>query len=204
MNLGTFDGGNWSFQGDFRLQASIDAVKDYAEILPTEGVVRQGRNDLANREKLVLALCLEENYYATSSDVQSMFKRLRVRYPPRRTLRRHLAALRNQLAQPHVEIDDIGLKQRVLICLVEDPDNRIASRLLHTQANTFPKAHVISGDKLTVLDLHLPESVGWAPLTSSLLQAARPSAEVSTFIVDSMGRRKTLERVVPYLAQRTT
>ncbi len=207
MNLGPFDGNDWDVQNDFRFHASIDAVKSYTDILPAAGILRLGSGVEASNEQLVLALCIEPDYNVTSSkvlEVLQSFEEHGLRTPPCRSLRRHMARFRGRIASPFVEVEDIGLEQRVIVCVSERSENRTASRLLHAQANTFPKAHVVAGRRNTALDLWLPANVKWATLTASLVQIAGPFTEVSTFMTDNRGRRKALERVVPYIVKKAT
>lgn len=207
MNLGPFDGSDWNVQNDFRFHASIDAVKSYTDILPAVGMLRLSHAAEASNEQLVLALCIESDHNVTSSKVLEVLESLEkqgLRAPPCRSLRRHMAKFRGRAASPFVEIEDIGLEQRVIVCVSEKGENRTASRLLHAQADTFPKVHMVAGRKNTVLDLWLPPSVEWATLTASLVQIASPFTEVSTFMTGKQGKRKALERVVPYALKKAT
>ncbi|MHA1634321.1 MAG: hypothetical protein ACTSUZ_07155, partial [Candidatus Thorarchaeota archaeon] len=112
--------------------------------------------------------------------------------------------IREKNLHPYVEIDNIGLPQRLMICIRDDTYYKSAfSRLLHAQAGTFPKARVVSGPSLTLLELEIPSSVEWLALSQVLSSLAGNASEICTFIADSIERETRLESVVSHLTSRT-
>jgi len=201
MNLGLFDGAQWGFSNDFRLEASIGAAKDYVDVLPIIGTVVQGEMSSVDLHDLVIAASLESNYHVTATELAKKFDFLGLDSLSGRTVRRRLARFRNSLAIPYVSITNIGLDQKLVVCLSdENPSQSTISRLLHAQASTFPKARVLSGSYLTVIDLETPTDIDWLTMSQILSGIADNTSEICTFIANNHEIDKRLESVVFHLA----
>lgn len=203
MNLGLFDGSSWSFSHDFRLEASIGAARDYVSVLPDVDSVKQSETSNAPLVDLVIAAAIESNYHATASEVKMKLNELGLESLAGRTLRRRLARLRNILTLPYVNIKDIGLDQKLMVCVKDESSQEsITSRLLNAQASSFPKARVLSGKTLTVLDLETPLTVDWLTMSQILSGLVGNTSEICTFIANNPEIEKRLESVVSHLASR--
>ncbi len=202
LNLALFNGSTWSFSDDFRLLATIDAAKGYVDVLPSVGNVEQSKGTTLLLEDLVVAAAIESNYYTTSVEVSNRFSNLSFEPQAGRTLRRKIANLRKNLALPYVDIQNIGLPQKLIVCIKTESMTSPFSRVLHVQSSTFPKARVISGSSLTILDLETPRTVDWLTLTQILTNLAGNTSEICTFIADRNEVEKRLESVVPTITSR--
>ncbi|MHA2044817.1 MAG: hypothetical protein ACW99G_08480 [Candidatus Thorarchaeota archaeon] len=205
MNLGLFDGTHWDFTHDFRLEASIGAARNYVQILPDVDNVKQSELGNASLIDMVIAAAVESNYHVTASDVEKRIAKLGLDPMSGRTLRRRLAKLRESMTLPYVSINDIGLDRKIMVCIKDD--NAIESltpRLLHAQAGSFPKARVISGKNLTVLDLETPLNGDWLRMSQILSGQVSNTSEICTFIANNHEIEKRLESVVSYLTSRTS
>jgi len=200
MNLGLFDGTTWQFPDNFRLEASIGAARGYVDILPDEGTIKQSTPTAIKAEALLTAAVLENDYYATATSLANYYTKQGFTPDSGRTFRRRILKVRERIIHPYVEIDNIGLNQRVLICIRDDTYYESAfSRLLHAQAGTFPKARVVSGPSLTLLELAIPRTVEWLELSEILSKLAGNASEICTFIADIGERRTRLESVAAHL-----
>jgi len=205
MNLGLFDGRMWMFPDNFRLEASIGAAHGYVDILPVEDTVKQSTPAISSQDNLLVTAMLEEDYYATASRVSKYYSELGLNHDSGRTLRRRIARVRSEVTNPYVEIDKIGLTQRLLVCIREDTQKESTfSLVLHAQAGTFPKARVISGPSLTLLELEIPDNVEWPALSHVLSSLAGNASEICTFIADRSEKGKRLESVVSHLISRSS
>ncbi|MGY5860327.1 MAG: helix-turn-helix domain-containing protein [Candidatus Thorarchaeota archaeon] len=205
MNLGLFDGTTWQFPDTFRLEASIGAARGYIDILPDEGTIKQSDPTTVQAEELLTAAVLEKDYYATATSLADFYTRLGFNPDSGRTFRRRISRVRESIIHPYVEIDNIGLTQRVLVCIREDTYYESAfSRLLHAQAGTFPKARVVSGPSLTLLELEIPNNVEWLELSQILSKLAGNASEICTFIADMREEKTRLESVVTHLTSHTS
>ena len=196
INIGSFDGASWDFSGGFKFEASIDAVKGFAEILPIVRTMNLSTPTDFNLEIALIAAAMEFNYLISSYDLESWLKSRGIDDISTRTLRRRLSFMREEVAIPYISLNNIGLKQNVVVCLNEQPSKGNISRLLHAQAITFPKTRIISGNHLTVMDMGLPETVDWLSLSNSFTQLAQPPNRLTTSLISSNSIRKTLESVV--------
>jgi hypothetical protein len=204
LNLGLFDGTNWSFPNSFRLQASIGAARKYVDILPAPGVVEQSTPITPNLNDMIVAAAIESDYHATATLLSSLCDELGLKHDSSRTLRRRVAQLREKIARPYIEINAVGLDQHIMILIRNELHAESEfSRLLHAQAGTFPKARVLSGLGLTLLDLEAPGSIKWLPLSQVITDLAGGSSEICTFIADQREKIAQLKSVVSYLASRT-
>lgn len=204
-NLGLFDGSIWGFPDNFRLEASIGAARSYVDILPVEGTVEQSNPVAMNADALLTAAVLENDFYASATRLADYYVELG--FPPDsdRTFRRKIARVRKDLTHPYVEVHNIGLEQRLLVCIRDDSYTESTfSRLLHAQAGTFPKARVVSGPSLTLLELELPNNVNWLELSQILSSLAGNASEICTFIADMREKGTRLESVVTHLTSHTT
>jgi len=202
LNLALFDGSMWSFSDDFRLLATIDAAKGYVDVLPSVGAVKQSNGTTLLLEDLIVASAIESNYYTTSIEVSKRFSKLGLKPRAGRTLRRKISNLRKNLALPYVDLQNIGLPQKLIVCVKTESLASPFSRVLQVQSSTFPKARVISGQSLTILDLETPRKVDWLNLTQILTNLAGNTSEICTFIADRNEVEKRLESVVPAIASR--
>jgi hypothetical protein len=205
MNLGLFDGSNWSFSNDFRLEASIGAARDYVDILPVVDAVSQSEKSSFFLHDLVIAAALESNYHVTASILEKRMNELGLEPLSGRTLRRRLVRFRKTLVKPYVDINEIGLNQKVMVCLNdENTSGSEISKLLHAQTSTFPKARVLSSSHLTAIYLEIPYSVDWLTMSQILSSITGNTSEICTFIANNHEIEKYLESVVFHLASRTS
>ena len=203
MNLGIFDGTKWRFSHDFRLEASIGAARDYAKVLPVVDTVKQSETSYAPLVDMLIAAVMESNYHATASDIQKRLDELGLNPISGRTLRRRLARFRKTMTLPYVSINNIGLDRKIMVCVKDDESlESTTSRLLHAQASTFPRARVLSGKTLTVLDLETPLTVDWLTMSQILSGLVGNTSEICTFIANNHEIEKRLESVVSHLASR--
>jgi hypothetical protein len=204
MNLGLFDGRMWKFPDNFRLEASIGAAHGYVDILPVEDTVEQSTPATSSQDDLLVTAMLEDDYYTTASRLSKYYSELGLKSDSGRTFRRRIARVRSKVTNPYVEIDNIGLTQRLLVCIREDTYKESTfSRVLHAQAGTFPKARVVSGPSLTLLELEIPSNVEWLALSQVLSSLAGNASEICTFIADWREKGTRLESVVSHLTSRT-
>lgn len=202
MNLGLFDGTRWEFQNEFRFEASIGVAKGYAEVLPVVRTLEQSTPRDAPIDNIIVASVIESNYHATATTVAQKIKKLGFEPPSERTLRRQLARTRKEMALPYVSLKNIGLTQRLIVCVHDVTAGSPIARLLQSQASTFPKAHVVSDSDITVLDLDIPRSADWFKMSQILAQISGDTCEICTFIADNQQCRKGLDSVVSQLASR--
>ncbi len=202
MNLALFNGINWSFSNDFRLLATIDAAKDYVDILPSVGTVEQSKGDTLSVEDLITAAAIESNYYVTATELADRFSNLEIKPSAGRTLRRKIAKMRSNVSIPYVDMQNIGLSQKLIVSIKTESEKSPLSRVLHAQASTFPKARVVSGTSLTILDLEAPKTVDWLTMTQILTDQAGKTSEICTFIADRNEIEKRLESVVSSITSR--
>ena len=202
LNLGLFDGMNWIFTNDFRLEASIGAAKSYVDVLPVVGTVAQTESSNLSTSDFLITSAIDRNYYVNATDVTRLFESKGLTPPSGRTIRRKLERLR-ELAIPYVHIENINLDQKLLVCLKDlTPGESPLARLLHAQASTFPKARVVSGGGLTVLDLEIPKSVDWLTMSQILSGLSGNTSETCTFIANRHEIEKRLENVVSLIISR--
>ncbi len=203
LNLGLFDGTNWTFPNSFRLEASIGAARGYVDILPAVGTVEQSTPSKLVIDDLVIAAAVESDYHAPATKLASLCAEIGLKADSGRTLRRRISRARNKIASPYVDISNIGLDQRVIVTLRSNLHTESEfSRLLHAQAGTFPKARVLSGPRLTLLDLEVPDNTNWLPLSQIMSGFAGDALEICTFIANKREKEARLESVVSYLASR--
>jgi hypothetical protein len=202
MNLALFDGTKWSFSQDFRLLASIDAAKGYVDILPSIGAIEQSISEGISIEDLVTAAAIESNYFVTATQLENIFTDLGMKPAAGRTLRRKISRMRAKVALPYVDLRNIGLPQKLIVCITTQQKESPISRVLHAQASTFPKARVVSGSSMTVLDLDAPKTIDWLTMSQILSDLAGNTSEICTFIADRNEIAKRLESVVPTVASR--
>ena len=203
LNLGIFDGASWTFSNDFRFEASIGAAKGNVEVLPVVGTVEQSEAAEPVLEDLVYAAAIADNFFVSAPEVAERFIALDYKTPGGRTIRRNLSRFRATIARPYLELANVGLVQKLMLCL-RDPDSSPSqlSRLLQAQASTFPQSRVISSSGLTVLDLGIPANVDWLTMSQILSGLAGKSSEICTFIANHHEIQKRLESVVTLFASR--
>ena len=197
MNLGLFDGQTWKFDAGFQFETSLGAAKGYADVLPATVGKAQTQAGYGTLEEIIIAWSLEHDYYATSNLLAQRMKRVGAAKPSSgRTLRRRLSQSRREIALPYLSLRDIGLTQRVVICLYEPSSDSTMSRLLLAQASTLPMVHIVSGPEITILDMMLPQSADWFSLSVFLSNLASGTADICTFIADPSKSRKGLESML--------
>jgi hypothetical protein len=202
LNLALFDGRTWSFSNDFRLLATIDAAKGYVDVLPDVSTVAQTRGGNVSLDEMIVASAIESNYHVTAPELAQRFTDLDLNPGAGRTLRRKIANMRQRITNPYVSLQNIGLPQKLIVCIKTESELSSLSRVLHAQASTFPKARVISGPLLTVLDLEAPTTVDWLTMTQILTNLAGNTSEICTFIADRNEIETRLESVVSTIASR--
>ena len=202
LNLALFNGGTWSFSNDFRFLATIDAAKGYVDVLPSIGTVAQSTGTSSSAEDLIAAAAVESNYFVTATELAQRLSDLDLEPSAGRTLRRKIATMRRNVALPYVDLINIGLPQKLIICIKTESEESPISRVLHAQASTFPKARVISGSSLTVLDLEAPRTIDWLTMTEILTDLAGNTSTICTFIADRNEIETRLESVVSKMTSR--
>jgi DNA-binding Lrp family transcriptional regulator len=202
LNLGLFDGSHWDFDEGFRFQASTGVARGYADVLPVTNTLKQSESGSGSIVDMALLSAVQQDYHASARQVAAGLRRLGSRRLSERTLRRHLEQIRNWWAMPYIELDNIGLAQRVLVCVENNPNEQSLSRVLHVQAGALPKARVVSGPRLSVLDLKLPISSNLVALSSSLERMIRHTAQPIIFIARESMTRKALENLLSYQAKK--
>ncbi|MFX1484906.1 MAG: hypothetical protein ACFFCP_17145 [Promethearchaeota archaeon] len=195
FNFGYFDGSNWTFQTDFRFEASIEAAKQYADILPTGQSRRQGVLQRASLQDIAVAAALESNYFCTSSELSNILNRVGLDMPSERTLRRRINKLRKSIAQPYLSLENIGLTRMIVITIDASEQSNI-SKLLRSQAVTLPKVRVLSGLDSIMLLLGLPETTDLIHISNAMAQIVKTPSEMCTFIAERVRDRRWLENIV--------
>ena len=202
LNLALFNGNTWSFSNDFRLLATIDAAKGYVDVLPSVGTVTQSKGTSSSIDDMIIASEIESNYYVSATDLAQRFLDLDLKPFAGRTLRRKISKMRESVALPYVSLTNIGLPQKLIVCIRTVSEESILSRVLHAQASTFPRAKVISSPTMTVLDLGAPSTVDWLTMTQILTNLAGNTSEICTFIADHNEIERRLESVVSTIISR--
>jgi hypothetical protein len=110
--------------------------------------------------------------------------------------------MRTKVSIPYADLLNIGLPQKLIVCIKAESEESPLSRVLHAQASTFPKARVISGSLMTVLDLEAPKTVDWLTMSQLLTNLAGNTSEICTFIADRNEIGKRLESVVSSITSR--
>ncbi|MCK5239338.1 MAG: hypothetical protein KAR33_07325 [Candidatus Thorarchaeota archaeon] len=202
FNFGYFNGTSWAFQTDFRFEASIDAAKKYADILPVGQSRRQGPIQRASLQDITIAAALESNYFCTSSDLSNILSRVGLDKPSERTLRRRTTKFRTSIAQPYISLDNIGLTKMVVITL-EASEQSDVTKLLRSQAVTLPKVRVLSGSDSIVLILGLPQQTELVHISNAMATIVGAPSEMCTFIAQQVRNRRWLENIVHKMTVRT-
>jgi hypothetical protein len=201
LNLGHYNGQRWEFESGFRFEASIDAAKDYADILPVVHSQQFSASSEVTLSTLAIAAALEDDYFISSSRLAQYLGRFGIEPPSQRTLRRLLTQAREAFCLPFLTLENIGLQNRAIVTL-DQPVSSPISKLLHAQASTFPKTRVISGSNLTAVDLLVPGTTDWVQISQALAHIAGSSSQTCTFIAERYLPRKGLEGVLSYISSR--
>ncbi len=199
LNLGLFNGNSWNFATDFRFEASIDAAREFSEILPANAPLDQGPSRGVSADIHATGACLESDYYSGAAQVYDYMLTLGLSPPSLRTIRRRLSDYRERLARPYIEIQNIGLGPSIVTCVNDLTRGSSVSRLLHTQGHLLPRARILSGSRLMAVDISLPSASDWFGLSISLSNMLKSDAQVSTFITEARIIRKGLKDILPYL-----
>lgn len=196
LNIGLFDGTNWDFNYDFRIEASMDVAKDFADVLPITAQTKQSTVSDLDWNHIPAARQVESHYYATSTSLAQKLEQLDLPVPSERTLRRRLAYVRDNIAEPYITLSNIGLEQEVVVCVREFPSRLSFSRLLQAQGRTFPRTRVVSGSQLDVIHIGIPKHVDWVSLSASITALSSGAAEICTFITDCVESKNVLETIL--------
>ena len=205
LNLGLFDGRGWDMIDGFRFGATIDSAKGYADVLPDVRTSRQSDPVNVSLDDFIVASIIEQDFHATSRQLETNLSELSEPKMSERTLRRRLSAVRKKRIVPYLRIENIGLSQRIAISLEEarELDDSSLSRLLRVQATTLPKARVVHNDNLTSMILDLPESVSWFAISQVLSESAGATSTICTFIADDSQIWNGLDSLLEVLVEHT-
>ncbi|MHA2423230.1 MAG: hypothetical protein ACXAEF_00450 [Candidatus Thorarchaeota archaeon] len=202
FNFGYFDGRTWEFQTDFRFEASIDASKQYADILPVGQSRRQGFICRTSIHDRTIAAALESNFFSTSSDISNTLSRVGLDIPSERTLRRRINKFRATIAQPYISLGNIGLTRMIVISL-EASEQSNEYKLLRSHAVTLPRVRVLSGSDSIVLILGLPAQTDLFRISNAIANVVGDPSEMCTFIAEQVGDRRWLENIVHKMTVRS-
>lgn len=201
MNLGIFDGSSWAFEEGFKFEASIDAARGFTEIFPADIPLQQSFPSEASAEIVAAAACIEKDYYSSAAQVHNYMHRLGLPSPSPRTLRRKLSDYRESQTLPYIEIQNIGLGLNIIACINDQTQERNVARFLHSQGHLLPRARIVSGRRLVMVDVSLPSTSNWSKFSNSLSNMLKSDAQICTFITETRVIRKGLEYVLSYLVQ---
>jgi hypothetical protein len=196
LNTGLFDGSEWTLDEGFRFEASTGAVRDYADVLPTTSSLKLSKPREGTIQDLAALAVLENDYHASVGEVTEYMNGLGLRCSPERTLRRRVNHIRSKMTLPYVDLSNIGLLHRAILCIDQNAKESPLPRILHIQADTMPRARVVSGHNLSVLSIEMPSLRNWLALSSSLVQITKSSAKTLTFIAQEPTTKKTLEKAL--------
>jgi len=197
LNFAYFDGSDWAFESGYRFQASIDAAKSYASVLPVVKSIYQSKPQSFNLIPSIIGSALELDYHSTSSSVSKILSKYLIEVPSERTLRRRINEYRKSKALAYIELDGIGLTKQVIITL-EASENNDNYKLLQAQSTTLPKVRVLSGPNSLALLLEIPESSDWFHISNAMSNVIGSESKMCTFIAEQIPFRKWLEDVVYY------
>jgi DNA-binding Lrp family transcriptional regulator len=204
LNLGLFDGRGWDMIDGFRFGATIDSAKGYADVLPDVRTSGQSGPMNVSLDDIIVASLIEQDFHATSRQLERNLSELGRPKISERTLRRRLSAVRQKRIVPYVRIENIGLNQRIAISLEEANElDSSLSRLLRVQATTLPKARVVHNGNLTSMILDLPESVSWFAISQVLSESAGATSTICTFIADDSQIWNGLDSLLQFLVENT-
>ena len=198
FNFGYYNAGDWDFESEYRFQASIVAARSYASILPTGQSMKQSHSSEYDLVERIIGSSLESDYFTTSPHVSACLDRFHISTPSERTLRRKIRALRDSIAYPYMELENIGLPKTVLITLKESTGADIY-RLLQAQSSLFPRVRMLSGADSLVLILKIPEKTNWFHISSAMSHIVDSSSETCIFIAECLPIRRRLMDVIEYL-----
>lgn len=196
LNVGLFDGKSWDFDYGFQMEASMDAAKEYADILPVSAHTQQSDAGELDWKHIGAASLVESDYYASSTALAERLRKLGMKVPTKRTLRRRLSYVRDNLAAPYVALTNLGLDQQILVCVQELTAEKTFSRLLHVQGRSFPKTRVVSGGKFAVMCLQMPKGFDWISFSKSLAALGRHTAAICTFLTAREKTKNGLEAIL--------
>ncbi len=199
LNLAMFDGKSWTVEPAFRLRAILDAVSQYADILPSPPKQQRslpGRPVTINDFVILSGLII--NYHISAPAVHGLFKTLRIDPPSIRTIRRRLSAFRGDVISPYVQLRNVGLSRRFIVTIYDSSQDRTVQRIFHAQAEMFPQCRVVSGKNTTVLDIRLPSHITVPHFSSVLSALAHRTFEICIFETQDSPRGKALEEVLTY------
>ncbi len=198
LNFGYYSDKGWAFESEYRFQASFAAAKSYASILPASQAIKQSSLSDCDAMQRLIAASLETDYFATSVQVREHSLKLGIPIQSERTLRRKIRSLRNTIAHPYLELDNIGLPQTVIITL-EEPESADIYKLLQAQSSLFPQVRVLSGAQSLVLIIRIPVQTSWFHISTAMSHIVDSSSEICTFIAENPPVRRWLVDVIQHL-----
>ncbi|MHA1480848.1 MAG: hypothetical protein ACTSQZ_05455, partial [Candidatus Thorarchaeota archaeon] len=113
--------------------------------------------------------------------------------------RRQLVTFRKRVVTPYIHITDIGLSNKIIICIEEDPNQSNLLRVFHAQASSFPQSHLVSSKKLMMLEVDVPTSGEYLTIAHNLSRIADSSTTICTFIARTSLEKKELHEILPHL-----
>ncbi|MFW9918083.1 MAG: hypothetical protein ACFFED_00630 [Candidatus Thorarchaeota archaeon] len=197
LNFGYFDGIDWSFDSGYRFEASIDAAKRYASVLPEVKAIAQTKYSDFDIIPSLIGSALETDYHHSATSLIGLFDKHHIDAPSERTLRRRLYEYRKSLALAHIDLDNIGLTKTVIITL-EDSQDHDNYKLLQAQSTTLPKVRVLTSSDSLALILTIPQTSDWFHLSSIMSNVLGPSSNMCTFIAEELPFRRWFEDVISY------
>jgi hypothetical protein len=204
LNPGQFNGSEWEFEDGFQFEASIGAVSHFIEVIPSPKTLRYTKPvNIASPQNLVVASVLEKNYHATATFVSKKLKKVGIRSPSTRTIRRYLVKIRQSHSMPYLDISNIGLAQLMFVCFEEHTQERRLTKLLETQAGSFPRNRIISGNELTVLQFRIPQEVDWLKLSQMLSQQVGATTGIFTFIASNPLKQSGIDGVISKVLEKS-
>ena len=197
-NMGLFNGESWDFESRFRFGATINAASDYAEILPTSSMLSSSHFNTSSFREKIIAFALRENYHVTTPQIMELLESFSEKLPSSRTIRRQLATIRMLVSTPYIHITDIGLSNKIVICIEEDPNQSNLLRVFHAQASSFPNSHLVSSKKLMVLIVDVPTSSDYLTIAHNLARISDSDTRICTFIARTSLQKKELQEILPH------
>ncbi|MHA1906851.1 MAG: hypothetical protein ACW98Y_06130 [Candidatus Thorarchaeota archaeon] len=194
LNLGLLVDGNWSFDSAFRFEASIDAARQYAEILPGIRDIPQSNPKRISPIDFIIAALMETNYFITAPEIGFTLSKFGFDTPSERTLRRMISRIRTSIIQPYLSLVNIGLSKRMILTLEDSSESNIY-KLLLAQSNTFPRSRVLAGADSMALIIDIPDSTDWLYVSNAISNVLHQESEMCTFIAEQLPDRRWLENV---------
>ena len=194
LNLGLLVDGSWRFESEFRFEATIDAAKKYAEVLPGIRDIQQSPPKPVPLLDLAIAAAMETNYRVTAPELVFTLGKFGLDVPSERTLRRRISHLRKSIVQPYLSLTNIGLSKRMILTLEDSATSNIY-KLLLAQSNTFPRSRVLTGPDSMALIIDLPDTTDWLYVSNAISNVLHQESEMCTFIAEQLPEKRWLENI---------